>query len=100
MTATDRRAQGPRTVGLSVLALGMGALLLAAVSPAQAQDTAAAAQVPFPQGRAVVAAGQPVSPAAYAQLEWRLVGPFRGGWATMAGGVAGSPDTFYFSGAG
>ena len=101
MTATDRRAQVPRTVGLSVLVLATtGAALLAAGVPAQAQDTAAAAQVPFPQGRAVMAAGQAVPPAAYAQLKWRLVGPFRGGWATMAAGVAGSPDMFYFSGAG
>src|SRR6266478_27073 len=36
----------------------------------------------------------------YAQLHWRLLGPFRGGWATMAAGVAGRPDTFYFGAAG
>ncbi|TLY60484.1 MAG: hypothetical protein E6K52_10280, partial [Gammaproteobacteria bacterium] len=36
----------------------------------------------------------------YAQLHWRLVGPFRGGWATMAAGVPGRPDTFYFGAAG
>lgn len=42
----------------------------------------------------------PVPSSAYAELRWRLVGPFRGGWATMAAGVPGSPDTFYFSGAG
>ncbi|MFC5580776.1 WD40/YVTN/BNR-like repeat-containing protein [Rhodanobacter terrae] len=33
-------------------------------------------------------------------LEWRLVGPFRGGWATMAAGVPDRPDTFYIGAAG
>ncbi|WP_284343685.1 hypothetical protein [Dyella mobilis] len=33
-------------------------------------------------------------------LEWRLVGPFRGGWATMAAGDPTRPDTFYIGTAG
>ncbi len=37
---------------------------------------------------------------AYGQLQWRLLGPFRGGWATMAVGVPTQPDTFYFGAAG
>lgn len=40
-----------------------------------------------------------VAEAAYADLHWRLVGPFRGGWATA---VAGHPDqlsTFFFGSA-
>ncbi len=37
---------------------------------------------------------------AYDEMRWRLVGPFRGGWATMAVGVPTRPDTFYFGGAG
>lgn len=48
-------------------------------------------------------AGNPVSaaidPVDYSDLHWRLVGPFRGGWATA---VAGHPDevtTFYFGSA-
>lgn len=32
-------------------------------------------------------------------LHWRLVGPFRGGWATMATGVPSEPNTFYFGAA-
>ena len=28
-------------------------------------------------------------------LEWRLIGPFRSGWSTMAAGVAEQPDTYY-----
>lgn len=33
-------------------------------------------------------------------LEWRQLGPFRGGWATMATGVPSKPDTFYIGTAG
>lgn len=43
---------------------------------------------------------QPTSSTASSALEWRLVGPFRGGWATMAAGDPGSPDTFYIGTAG
>jgi photosystem II stability/assembly factor-like uncharacterized protein len=96
MTATDRRSRGPLTVGFLLGA----AVLLGAGPPARAQDVAAAAQVPFPQGRAAMGGVQDVPRSAYSQLKWRLVGPFRGGWATMGIGVPGSPDTFYFSGAG
>src|SRR5262245_7197616 len=46
------------------------------------------------------AAGEdPVPPAAYADLFWRLAGPLRGGWATAACGVPGEPHTFYFGSA-
>ena len=41
---------------------------------------------------AASAAGIP--PEAYSALRWRLVGPFRGGWATCAAGVSGT-ETFY-----
>ncbi len=33
-------------------------------------------------------------------LSWRLVGPFRGGWGTVAEGIPDQPDTFYFAAAG
>jgi photosystem II stability/assembly factor-like uncharacterized protein len=33
-------------------------------------------------------------------LSWRLVGPQRAGWGTMAVGVADQPDVFYFGAAG
>src|SRR5579885_3283463 len=103
MTATDSRSQAPRTVGLSVLLASgaLGAVLLVAGAPARAQGIpAAAAQVPFQQGRHVLDGVNEVPLSAYSQLLWRLAAPFRGGWATMAAGVSGSPDTFYFSGAG
>ena len=32
--------------------------------------------------------------------EWRLLGPFRGGWAEMVEGVASRPDTFVFGASG
>ena len=46
------------------------------------------------------AAAQTVDPAMFADLKWRLVGPFRGGWGTVAEGIPDRPDTFYFGAAG
>jgi len=40
-----------------------------------------------------------VPESAYQELAWRLVGPFRAGWATAVAGVPGDPATFYFGGA-
>src|SRR5579862_3832207 len=37
---------------------------------------------------------------AFDGLSWRLVGPQRGGWGTVAVGVPDQPDTFYFGAAG
>jgi photosystem II stability/assembly factor-like uncharacterized protein len=60
---------------------------------------------PFVVGTLLAAAlaasgrAQPVDPSRFADLRWRLVGPFRGGWATCAEGVPGAPDTFYFGAA-
>src|SRR5262245_1618888 len=48
-------------------------------------------------GPAAAAATIPGS--AYDQLHWRLLGPFRGGWATCTSGVPGDPATFYFGSA-
>ncbi|MDR3388114.1 MAG: hypothetical protein P4L92_13780 [Rudaea sp.] len=33
-------------------------------------------------------------------LHWRLLGPFRAGWSTVAKGIADQPDVFYFGAAG
>ena len=35
----------------------------------------------------------------YSALQWRELGPFRGGWSTMAAGVPSAPNVFYFGGA-
>jgi photosystem II stability/assembly factor-like uncharacterized protein len=40
--------------------------------------------------------GQAVPPVLLSDLNWRLVGPFRGGRAVAVGGVPGSGRTFYF----
>ncbi|HTZ70656.1 MAG TPA: hypothetical protein VMB71_08405 [Acetobacteraceae bacterium] len=49
---------------------------------------------------AAVARADSISPALYGDLHWRQLGPFRGGWATMAEGVASQPNSFYFAAAG
>ncbi len=51
-------------------------------------------------GHAAQARPDSVPPAAYGGMRWRLVGPFRAGWATVAAGVPGKPNTFYFGSAG
>ncbi len=40
-----------------------------------------------------------VPESAYQDLRWRLVGPFRAGWATQVAGVPGDPATWYFGAA-
>src|SRR6266571_1861615 len=37
-----------------------------------------------------------VPPAAYQELRWRPLGPFRAGWATSVAGAPEAPHTFYF----
>jgi photosystem II stability/assembly factor-like uncharacterized protein len=41
-----------------------------------------------------------VDPSLYEGMRWRLIGPFRGGKATMAVGVPGNPAIYYFGTAG
>src|SRR5262245_26790014 len=43
---------------------------------------------------------QPLDPSLYADLRWRLVGPFRGGWGTVAEGVPDEPAVYYLGNAG
>jgi photosystem II stability/assembly factor-like uncharacterized protein len=43
---------------------------------------------------------QPVDPNLYAGIRWRLIGPFRGGKATMVSGVPGNPAVYYMGTAG
>ena len=49
---------------------------------------------------AASAAAAPVDPALYSTLHWRLLGPFRAGWAEMIEGVPSEPNTFYFGASG
>jgi hypothetical protein len=37
-----------------------------------------------------------IPPSAYGDMRWRLAGPFRGGWATVAAGIPGNPAVAYF----
>ncbi|HEV8374924.1 MAG TPA: hypothetical protein VGR38_01680, partial [Candidatus Polarisedimenticolia bacterium] len=40
-----------------------------------------------------------IPPSAHGDMRWRLAGPFRGGWATVAAGIPGDPATWYFGAA-
>jgi len=42
-----------------------------------------------------VARAQTIPPSLYSSLEWRMIGPFRGGRTVGAAGVAGQPNVFY-----
>ena len=42
----------------------------------------------------------PVDPGLYLTLHWRLLGPFRAGWAEMIEGVPAKPNTYYFGASG
>ena len=46
------------------------------------------------------ASAETVDSALYSNLHWRLLGPFRGGWAEMIQGVPSQPNTFYFGASG
>jgi photosystem II stability/assembly factor-like uncharacterized protein len=49
----------------------------------------------------VAAVATPPSDATIAAaMQWRLLGPMRGGWSTVAQGIPSQPDTFYFGAAG
>jgi photosystem II stability/assembly factor-like uncharacterized protein len=74
-------------LGASALILG----LLPMTAVRSATTTAAAT--------ATATAASP-DPALWSDLRWRLLGPFRGGWATMVEGVPSQPDTFFFAAAG
>ena len=46
------------------------------------------------------ALAQPIDPNLYSGLQWRLIGPFRGGKATMVSGSPGNPALYYMGTAG
>lgn len=46
------------------------------------------------------ASAAPVDPSLYTSLKWRLLGPFRAGWAEMIQGVPRKPDSFVFAASG
>lgn len=52
------------------------------------------------QGRRGKSASQTYDPSLYSSMEWRLVGPFRGGRAGTVSGVVGNPNLYYMGTAG
>jgi len=51
-------------------------------------------------GLASLLSAESVPPSLYDGLRWRMIGPFRGGRAVAATGIAGDPSTFYFGAVG
>src|SRR5436309_13629091 len=47
-------------------------------------------------GSRAFAATDPIKPALFQDLHWRLIGPFRGGRVLAVTGVPGQPEHFYF----
>jgi photosystem II stability/assembly factor-like uncharacterized protein len=47
-----------------------------------------------------VCGAQPFDSRLFSEMRWRLVGPFRGGWATCAEGIPDDTATYYFGAAG
>ncbi|MDB5417890.1 MAG: hypothetical protein JWP50_1309, partial [Phenylobacterium sp.] len=72
----------PRFVAASLAALALAPGAALAASPAS----------PVP------AAAAPIDEALFSGLQWRGIGPYRGGRAIAVTGVPGEPDTFYFGG--
>ena len=64
-----------RLCRLSALCLGVVLLVLPLISPASAQQ---------------------VDPKTYSGMQWRLIGPFRGGRVITVTGVPSQPNTYYF----
>ena len=74
--ASTGPAAAPRRALVSLCVM-LAALPCAAAAPKHGQN------VPFPPAAPLAARG-PVPQSAYAAVRWRLIGPFRGGSATMA----------------
>ena len=68
---------------------GLAVLLLASQAAASATTNPIAP---------TTAAAPPVDEALFKALQWRGIGPYRGGRAIAVTGVPGEPDTFYFGG--
>ena len=51
-------------------------------------------------GFATSANSAPIDPSLYSRLQWRLLGPFRAGWAEMIERIPDKPNTFVFGASG
>ncbi len=79
-----RYSPSPRMIHLTVCLLVAGLALTPAV-PAAAQSSTPAASIPDEATQA---------------MEWRLVGPYRGGRSAAVAGIPQNRETYYFGGAG
>jgi len=71
------------------VALGLGAIITAQALAADATTP------PSPAGAAAV----PVDQKLFGELQWRGIGPYRGGRALAVAGIPGDASTFYFGAA-
>ena len=82
---------GPALVLFALVSAGFADPLLAKKGDAKTKEAAgakAAEEKPF------------YDPSFFSAIEWRNVGPFRGGRSTAVAGVVGEPHTYYFGGVG
>ena len=96
MSTTACRARRRRS---ALTLAGSGLLVCLALSVGSTEARQSSMHVPFPAATTLAKDG-PLPQSALSALHWRLVGPFRGGWATMAAGVPQRPNTFYIGTAG
>src|SRR5450432_4190470 len=87
-----------RAIAISALACGGVVFVYNASSAAQPKGTSetAAVQVRDPGAESE----QAIPSSALASLQWRNIGPFRGGRASATAGAASEPNTFYMVTAG
>ncbi|MEW5899989.1 MAG: glycosyl hydrolase [Acidobacteriota bacterium] len=82
---TFTRALSRGLIGL--VFMGIAASSLAGAAPAQRERRPAAKILSF-------------DPSLYKAMEWRLIGPFRGGRVTAVSGIRGQRETYYFGATG
>ena len=87
----DVRRYAPVHGGLTLIAL---AVLGAPALAAEAAASAAAASTAAAETTAGVA--MPLDASLFKTLQWRCIGPFRGGRALTGSGIPGNASTFYF----
>jgi hypothetical protein len=67
--------------------------------PSSARTCAVFAAVLVSTALTAALAAAEIPESSYSDLHWRLVGPFRSGWATAVAGHPVEPAVFYFGGA-
>ena len=89
-----------RTLGLLVVAGACAASSAAAAAHSTAIDRAKGASPPRRPAASERSLPDPYDQCQLAGLQWRNVGPFRGGRVTAATGVVGQRNVYYFGGTG